>query len=61
MSDDRATPDALHFCGFAEAQKAFDSPVRAGGCFLSYVKSFNSVSRIRALIKKDGKSVLAKH
>lgn len=61
MSDDRATPEALHFCGFAEAQKAFDSPVRVGGCFLSYVKNFNSVSRIRALIRKDGKSVLAKH
>ncbi|MBH0189204.1 MAG: hypothetical protein HP494_01180 [Nitrospira sp.] len=60
MSADRTTPEALHFCGFAEARKAFDAPVRVGGCFLSYVKHFNSVSRIRALMKKDGKSVLAK-
>jgi|CXWL01.1.fsa_nt_gi hypothetical protein len=58
---DVAMPEELRFCGFAEARKVFDSPIRVGGCFLSNVKHFSSLSRISALIKKDGKSVLAKH
>ncbi len=60
MSSDRAASEALHFCGFAEAREAFDPPVRVGGCFLSYVKHFSSLSRIRALIKKGNRSALAK-
>lgn len=59
MLADRAMPADLHFCGFVEAREAFDPPVRVGRCFLSDVKDFTSLSRIRALIKKDRKSALA--
>lgn len=57
---DAARSDELQFCGFAEAREVFDPPIRVGGCFLSDVKHFKRLSHIRALIKKDGKAVLAK-
>lgn len=59
LSSDLATPIDLSFVGFAELREVFDPPIRVGGCFLSDVKHFNSLSRIRALMKKDGKTVLA--
>jgi hypothetical protein len=57
ISSDIATPTDLHFFGFAEMREVFDPPIRVGRCFLSDVKRFNSLSRIRALMKKDDKTV----
>ena len=58
---EEAIADELRFCGFLEARYVFDPPVRTGGCFMSNVKHFHSLSRIRALISKDDKSVPTKH